>query len=429
MGWNKKLWRIPSAYKQQQHIMSDTQTNLGMTQTPTEKQAKILWASVTALAIGVLIGLTGVLVLGMAKLASMISSVLLPLAIAGVIAYLLDPVVDWFQKKRGFKRQNSIILVFIMALLLVGGLVASVVPSLISQVGKLTTDFPENAKKFQESVSSFVNPGDPAKSTNTSTKAPAKPVWLETPQEWMKNVGVTNEKAREFMVDAVSKISAWALEQLKKVMSLFGFLAGLALVPVYVFYFLLEKRGINQNWTDYLPVRDSWIKEEVVFVLRSINDCLIVFFRSQVLVAMCVGALLTAGFLAIGLEYAILLGVMAGLLGIIPYLGVALSLIPAFVLAMIQFVPEDGWLKPVLILVWFAAVQAMEGLFISPKIIGDRVGLHPLTIIVAVMVGTTLLGGIMGGVLAIPLTAALRTLMFRYVWKDRVHAGDALAAT
>ena len=245
----------------------------------------------------------------------------------------------------------------------------------------------------------------------------------------MKNVGVTNEKAREFMVDAVSKISGWSLEQLKKVMSLFGFLAGLALVPVYVFYFLLEKRGINQNWTDYLPVGDSWIKEEIVFVLRSINDCLIVFFRSQVLVAMCVGALLTAGFLAIGLEYAILLGVMAGLLGIIPYLGVALSLIPAFVLAMIQFVPEEGWLKPVLILVWFAAVQAMEGLFISPKIIGDRVGLHPLTIIVAVMVGTTLLGGIMGGVLAIPLTAALRTLMFRYVWKDRVHAGDAPAAT
>ena len=74
-------------------------------------------------------------------------------------------------------------------------------------------------------------------------------------------------------------------------------------------------------------------------------------------------------------------------------------------------------------------MQAMEGLFISPKIIGDRVGLHPLTIIVAVMVGTTLLGGVIGGVLAIPLTAALRTLMFRYVWKDRVHAGDAVAAT
>ena len=89
---------------------------------------------------------------------------------------------------------------------------------------------------------------------------------------------------------------------MKKITSLFGFLAGLALVPVYVFYFSTREAGHQPNWTDYLPVRDSWIKEEIVFVLRSINDCLIVFFRSQVLVAMCVGALLTAGFLAIGLE-------------------------------------------------------------------------------------------------------------------------------
>ena len=401
---------------------------------PTEKQAKILWASVTALAIGVLIGLMGVLVLGMAKLASMISSVLLPLAIAGVIAYLLDPVVDWFQKKRGFKRQNSIILVFIIALLLVGGLVASVVPPLIEQTTKLTSDFPRIVKTFQDKVGSGPAPNEPGDSQTTSTNAPAMPDWFEAIRERVKKIGFVNEEVIEkmsvFAVNTVSAVSTWLLEQLKKITSLFGFLAGLALVPVYVFYFLLEKRGINQNWTDYLPVHDSWIKEEIVFVLRSINDCLVVFFRSQVLVAMCVGVLLTAGFLAIGLKYAVLLGVIAGLLSIIPYLGVALSIIPVFVLAMIQFVPDDGgWLKPVLVLVWFAIVQAMEGLFISPKIIGDRVGLHPLTIIVAVMVGTTLLGGIIGGVLAIPLTAALRTVMFRYVWKDRVHASGMPAAS
>ena len=376
----------------------------------------------TALAVGVLLALAALLTLGFAWVVNALSSILIPLAIAGVIAYLLDPIVDWFQRKRGFKRQNAIILVFCIAVLLLLGTVASLMPSLITQVGKLTTEFPKKAKKFQENVSSIVNPA------NTSTNVLTKPGWFEAPQDWMKDVVVSNEKAREFTVNAVEKISAWVLEQLKKVMSLFGFLAGLALVPVYVFYFLLEKRGIKRNWTDYLPVRESQVKEEIVFVLRSINDCLIVFFRGQVLVAMCVGVLLTFGFLLIGLEYAILLGVMAGLLGIIPYLGVALSIIPAFILAMIQFVPDYGWFKPILVLIWFAAVQAMEGLIISPKIIGDRVGLHPLTIIIAVMVGTTLLGGIMGGVLAIPLTAALRTLMFRYVWRDRVHAeGESIA--
>ena len=129
---------------------------------PTEKQAKILWTSVTALAVGVLLALITLLTLGVGWVVNALSSVLIPLAIAGVIAYLLDPIVDWFQKKRGFKRQNAIILVFCIAVLLVGGVVASVVPSLISQVNELTTEFPKQAKKFQVSVSSIVKTGDPA---------------------------------------------------------------------------------------------------------------------------------------------------------------------------------------------------------------------------------------------------------------------------
>ena len=386
---------------------------------PTEKQAKILWASFTALAIGILITLTAMLMIGVGWIANALSSVLIPLAIAGIIAYLLDPVVDWCHKKRRMKRHNAIILVFVTSILLVGGLLASIVPALIDEATNLKTEFPKQAKIFQQKVNSLVQ----TNTSNTSTNTPNNNLLLNLPK-WAQSVGLTNEKAGEFGVVAVSNVSSWLLEQLKKITKIFGFLAGLVLVPVYVFYFLLEKRAIKSNWKDYLPVRKSKIKDEIVFVLHSINECLIVFFRSQVLVAMCVGTLLTIGFLVLGLEYAILLGVMAGILGIIPYLGVALSIIPAFILSMVQFVPNDGWLYPILILIWFVAVQAMEGLFISPKIIGDRVGLHPLTIIVAVMVGTTLLGGILGGVLAIPITAALRVLMFRYVWIERTDSSN-----
>lgn len=130
--------------------------------------------------------------------------------------------------------------------------------------------------------------------------------------------------------------------------------------------------------------------------------------------ALCDGVLLTVGFLMLGLNYAVLLGFVAGLLSIVPYLGIMLSLIPALALAAIQF---GDWWHPTLVLVIFGLVQTLEGLVISPKIIGNRVGLHPLTIIIAVMVGSTLLGGLLGGVLAIPLTAALRVIMFRYVWR------------
>ena len=83
-------------------------------------------------------------------------------------------------------------------------------------------------------------------------------------------------------------------------------------------------------------------------------------------------------------------------------------------LALVQF---GDWLHPVLVLAVFAVVQTLEGLVVSPKVMGGRVGLHPVTIIIAVMAGTTLLGGLLGGILAIPLTAALRVVMFRYVWK------------
>ena len=129
---------------------------------------------------------------------------------------------------------------------------------------------------------------------------------------------------------------------------------------------------------------------------------------------MCDGVLYTIGFFSIGLNYAVLLGLLATVLTIVPFLGAIVTFSIALVLAIVQF---QDWLHPLLVVGVFAVVQTLEGLIISPKIIGDRVGLHPLTIIVAVMVGTTLLGGLLGGILAIPLTAALREVMFRYVWK------------
>jgi predicted PurR-regulated permease PerM len=151
-----------------------------------------------------------------------------------------------------------------------------------------------------------------------------------------------------------------------------------------------------------------------VFILDSINGYLIAFFRGQVLVAIIDGILYGTGFLIIGLPYAVLLGVMAIFLTIIPFLGAIVTFVVSLIIAVVQY---GDWLHPLLVLVVFSIVQTLESLVISPKILGDRVGLHPVTIIISVMVGTTLLGGLLGGILAIPLTAALRVVMFRYVWK------------
>lgn len=408
---------------------------------PSPKQARILWLSLTGFALGVLLALIGLLIWGAIVVLDRLSTILLPLAIAAIIAYLLDPVVDYFERKR-VSRFWSILLVFFIATLIVLGMMATVVPRLVIETQTLVEQTPQYIRQLSDRIDDVMEqtsielrlrsfwpfsrgatnepPKIPPPPTNQIvygpmplvTNGPAgPPPAIATRSVWETEVG---QRVLAWTAQAVPAVSQWVLRQATRVASWAGLVIGLALVPVYAFYFLLEKKGIERRWTDYLPIRDSWLKEEVVFIIRAINDYMILFFRGQILVALCIGALLTIGFLVMGLNYALLFGFVAGLLSIVPYLGVIISIIPTMAVAAVQF--QDWW-HPVLVAIIFGVVQFLEGFFISPKIMGDRVGLHPLTIILAVMIGTALLGGILGGVLAIPLTAALRVLMFRYVWK------------
>jgi predicted PurR-regulated permease PerM len=394
---------------------------------PTPNQARILWTGLTVLAITLIVACVAALIWALGRVLHLFGPVLWPLAIAAVLAYLLDPLVDLLERRK-MKRKRAIIFVFAVAVLVILGIGAAILPRLVFETRELAQKIPDYARQIQQRTADWIetsgwkipllNQGkEPAPVTTNIVSAPpdaalapaSATVRPEVP--WERKLA---QAAVSWLPTALPKIGQWFLDQISRVAAWFGLLAGVALVPVYCFYFLLEKTGIQKRWTDYLPVKESRVKDELVFVLTAINDRLIVFFRGQVLVAACDGALYAIGFFAIGLNYALLLGLMAGVLSIIPYLGAVLTLVPALVLATVQF---QDWLHPLLVLAIFGTVQAVEGLFISPKIIGDRVGLHPLTIIVAVMIGTTLLGGILGGVLAIPLTAALRVLMFRYVWK------------
>ncbi len=365
--------------------------------TPTEKQSRVIWFSLTALAVAAMILLGGLVVWGFGWLANQLASVIFPLAIAAVLAYLLDPLVD-FLERRKVPRTRAILLVFFVLLMVVVILLATVVPQLVVEIKSLVQQMPDHADRLRDYVRDKLS---------TSPLAGRARAAIATDM---------GESLKNWLASVAPLVGGWLLLQFQRAASWIGFLIGLALVPVYLFYFLQEKSGIQRTWTDYLPLNESKAKDEVVFVLTSINDALIVFFRGQVLVALCTGTILAIAFSILGLNYAILLGAIAAILGIMPYVGSIVCLLLALVLSAVQF---GDWLHPLLVLVIFGAVQLIEGFIISPKIIGDRVGLHPLTIIVAVLIGTTLMGGILGGVLAIPLTAALRTLMFRYVWKKR----------
>jgi predicted PurR-regulated permease PerM len=400
----------------------------------------------TGLAIAVLTALVAALVWGLGRVVQILSPVLWPLAVAGVLAYLLDPVVD-FLERRGARRARAIVAVFAAGLLLIVALFGSVVPHLINETSQLALHIPAYANRLTESLGRWINHPPPwvqrllereqgrqatlTGETNQVTAAgPAKAIG--SPEGAVANAppalsGRTISRqdlqtAASWLAQGIGSVAPWLWGQKARLASWFGVLAGLALIPVYTFYFLLEKKRISSNWTEYLPVTDSRFKQELVFVLSSINNYLIAFFRGQVLVAICDGVLYGIGFLAIGLPYAVLIGAMAVVLTMVPFLGAIVTCCVAVAIAFVQF---GDWLHPLLVLAVFASVQALEGLVISPRIMGGRVGLHPVTIIIAVMAGTTLLGGLLGGILAIPLTAALRVAMFRYVWKKSPAAEAA----
>jgi predicted PurR-regulated permease PerM len=424
---------------------------------PTPFQARVIWGALTALAVAVVLALSGLLIWALGWVLGKLSAVLLPVAIALILAYIIDPVVEFFVRHK-VPRLWSIVLVFTLGLALVAALLGSVVPGLVRETRKLIAELPENARRLQikienlsernfmgRQLSSYL-PGAPTtKSQMTSAATNQFPAAVEG------GIGDTNAAApvvfsgaannpsvqadadelnraldaplREAIYPGLTRalhfVLKWVMAQLGKFTTWVEFLVGFVLVPVYLFYFLLEKHGINQGWTAYLPIKESKAKQEIIFILQALNDCMIVFFRGQVLVALCVGTLLASGYRGMGLNYAVLLGVVAAVLGVVPYLGTVTSLALALTVATIQF---EDWKHPLLVLAIAAVVKLCEDFLIGPKIIGERSGLHPLTIILAVIIGVTLLGGVLGALLAIPLTAVLRTLMFRYVWKRPASA-------
>jgi predicted PurR-regulated permease PerM len=417
---------------------------------PSERQARVIWLAVTGIAMAALVFLCALLVWGLGQVIQILAPVLWPIAVAGILAYLLDPVVD-FLNARGLRRAQAVVCVFLMALLILGGVFGSIVPQVVQETRLLVSRIPTYADRLSQRAERFVShppawlerffpklagtlappplPGStdstnqpPDSITATPGSPPASPTISNSPPIAAQSPpppSTASTQAHGFP-DATSWITArlptvgrWLTGQVARVASWFGILAGLVLIPVYTFYFLIEKHGIAGHWTEYLPMRDSRFKNELVFALNSINNYLIAFFRGQVLVAICDAIFYTAGFLLIGLPYAILIGAAAVVLTMVPFLGAITICVSALIIAAVQF---GDWSHTFAVLAVFAIVQSLEGLVISPRIMGGRVGLHPLAIIIAVMVGTTLLGGLLGGVLAIPLTAALKVLLQRYVW-------------
>jgi len=184
-----------------------------------------------------------------------------------------------------------------------------------------------------------------------------------------------------------------------------GRLLGWVVLPVYFAFFLIGEPWKIRDAGRYLPFLKADTRNDVVYLAEQFVEILVAFFRGQLIIAFLQGLLFGLGFWMIGLKYGFVLGLLFGFLNIIPYLGSILTLVTTIPLALLQ--PGGGPTTALLVLAVFTVVQLIEGYLLTPRIMGDRTGLHPMAIIVAIFFWGSALDGLTGMILAIPLTAFL----------------------
>lgn len=426
---------------------------------PTPFQRKTLWTAVTALSLVVTVALVVGLIFTVSKVLGFLQPFLVPFAMAGVLAYLLEPAVVWLEKG-GLSRQRAVLAVFAAFSLAFGGLGWWLVHKVSVQSKGFDTKLATYTLKVRQSVLQFaeevqakygVDLLPPLPTKTETTEGSKEPATGTNDAEPSKGLAVAETETvapilipfqetdelpnlRDFLSgDWVLKTvptvltQAWRLirSSLGGFLGVFGFFLSLIIVPLYLYYFLIESAHIKKTWSDYLPLRASAFKDELVDCLTEINGYLIAFFRGQLFVSVINGIATGIGLMIVGLDFGILIGLMLCVLGIIPYLGIAICWLPAVAIAAVQggsaLVPGDPWwMLPLVVTIIFAVVQQIDGFFISPKIVGESVGLHPMTVIVSVFVWSLLLGGLLGAILAVPLTASVKVLFQRYIWLARL---------
>ena len=381
---------------------------------PTPFQTKTLWAAITSLsflAIGSTILLIGGLVVGAI---SFLQPVLTPIAVAAILAFLLEPVVK-FSMRLGLSRIISITLVYLAFTAFFVGLLVYIIPPAYRQGSTLVKNFPVYMQKTQVlTTRTFENLHRLSSldflQADSAAEQPTNEQLSALVSQSIKDAGTwVQQKIPDLAVES----GKFLQRSLGGFLGVFGLLLSMILVPIFLFFFLKDSASIAENWSRYLPLRASPLKNEIVSLVGEINSYLISFFRGQLIVSLIDGFLIAAALLVLGLDFAILIGLMVGVLGLIPYLGMMICYIPAVIIAAAQF---GDWTHPLIVTAIFILANNIDGIFIAPKIVGESVGLHPLTVIVSVLAWSLILGGLLGALLAVPLTATIKVLLKRYFW-------------
>lgn len=335
-----------------------------------------------------------VLVVGFLMLLYRLSNVLVPFFLAWLIAYLMFPMVKYFQYKLRLKyRALAILAAFLFLGVILTLATFLLLPPIISEFARV-----------KDLIVEYFS------SNETASRVPA--IINQFIQE---NIGTTQimklldkQEFQQMIREALPHVWNFFTESVSILFSIFSLL----MVILYTVFILFDYETISNGWPSLVPDR---YRAYCVNVMKDINEGMNKYFRGQALVAFCVGILFSIGFLIVGLPLAIPLGLFIGLLNMVPYLQIV-GIIPTIFLAILLSADtgQNFWVIMLFCFIVFAVVQGIQDMFLTPKIMGHVTGLNPAIILLSLSIWGSLMG-VMGMIIALPMTSLLLNYYQKYI--------------
>ena len=325
----------------------------------------------------------------------LLNDILLPFVVGAVVAYFFDPVVTRLQRL-GLSRTWATAAVTVLAALIAIGAAMAILPPLYNQVQSLVLNAPQYAVKAVARVQPMIEP--------LRERFGLPPLSLHDLQA----------EATQRAGEALAIFGAFAGRLAQRGVAIINLLGLLFLTPVVTFYLL-------RDWEKVLAAVDSALPLDHADTIRGLardsNAAIAGYVRGQALVCVCLGSIYGIGLSLVGLQFGFVIGLIAGAISFIPFVGTFVGVTLALGMALAQFPPD--WMGVVKVAVVFAIGYGLESNFLSPKLVGDRVGLHPVWIMFALLAGGSLFGFV-GVLVAVP-TAAVIGVVVRHLL-GRYHA-------
>jgi predicted PurR-regulated permease PerM len=325
--------------------------------------------------------------------------VLLPYVLGLVLAYLLLPLVNWLDRHMPDRmhqwrlaRPLSIILTYLLLIAIAGTIVAFFVPLIADQIKVLVNNWPSLTSRVQD----WGSRGWGWYKSILDALQSISPTWRQTIETGLQNLAA----------DAIAAVQQGAVATARTVSSTISFIIGLIVIPFWLFYILHDESQVKSGILRAIPQQ---LRPDVECLARLIDDVLSAYIRGQLLLVLFVGGMATIALLIIGVPFALVLGLIAGMFEMLPFVGPILGAVPAVLVALLTDPGSAIWVA-----VSFFAIQQVENLILVPRISGESVKLHPAMVMVVLVIGNEL-AGFLGMLVAVPITAVIRDV-FKYLY-------------